>query len=254
MKTASDPRKRMTARRSLGVLTMSLLALWHSGVSQSAENIPWYQIEIIVFQHDQDHYGSESWPPVQATSRQGSTAIRLKSGGGQETRTEDYARLPASSRQLNHLASRLKNNENYHVLTHVAWRQPVRNRSSSIPVTIRGGERYQNEYELSGQVTLAVQRYLHLKADLAFRVFEPRRQDQVPFQQNADRTRYEVSDLVEGKPLPEQFKDPMLPDYVIARNFILKESRKMRSKEIHYIDSPVIGLIIQCTPYKPPVN
>ncbi|MEX1056757.1 MAG: CsiV family protein, partial [Natronospirillum sp.] len=43
----------------------------------------------------------------------------------------------------------------------------------------------------------------------------------------------------------------MGPRYVPVESALFKENRRMRSNELHYIDHPRLGLIIQFTPYMP---
>ena len=43
-----------------------------------------------------------------------------------------------------------------------------------------------------------------------------------------------------------------LPDTRILNNHSLKERRRMRSKKLHYLDSPEFSMLILITPYEAP--
>jgi hypothetical protein len=42
--------------------------------------------------------------------------------------------------------------------------------------------------------------------------------------------------------------------YVTDRVVSMRQHRKMRSSELHYLDHPLLGLLIQITPYEPPAK
>ena len=39
-----------------------------------------------------------------------------------------------------------------------------------------------------------------------------------------------------------------------SKTYVLKEHRKMKRAEVHFLDHPMMGLIIQITKYEVPVN
>jgi hypothetical protein len=97
-----------------------------------------------------------------------------------------------------------------------------------------------------GTVALSVERYLHLAANLVYRQ---------PVTQKAPVL---VPDLELWYDRPYvTLREPQGPAYRLEtwqamRGFRLKESRRMRSTEIHYLDNPFMGLVVVVTPVELP--
>jgi hypothetical protein len=92
-------------------------------------------------------------------------------------------------------------------------------------------------YELEGKISIALARYLHTNADLVLR--KPRISIQDP-----------ALDEIELGQLGEDIQS----DTLILNNHSLKESRRMRSKKLHYLDSPEFSMLILITPYEVPLE
>lgn len=98
----------------------------------------------------------------------------------------------------------------------------------------------------AGTVTLSVERYLHIATDLIYR--RPVMQHRpVPIPDLA---------LWYDRPYPT-LQEPQGPAYQqitwqAMRGFQLKESRRMRSTEIHYLDHPFMGMVVVITPVELP--
>lgn len=97
-----------------------------------------------------------------------------------------------------------------------------------------------------GTVKLSVSRYLHLDTNLIYRAATQ--------QQEAIR----VPDYILWglQPYPT-LQEPQGPAYQMEawqaiRGFQLKESRRMRSTEVHYLDHPLFGMVVLVTPYELP--
>ena len=97
-----------------------------------------------------------------------------------------------------------------------------------------------------GTLKLSVSRYLHLDADLFYR------------RMSSQLAAVRVPDYVlwTDRPYPtlRQLQGPafVAETWEAIRGFELKESRRMRSGEIHYLDHPYFGLIVLVTPYELP--
>lgn len=93
-----------------------------------------------------------------------------------------------------------------------------------------------------GTVTLSVERYLHIATELLYRR---------PVIQHHPIPVSDL-DLWYDRPYPT-LKEPQGPAYQqiaweAIRGFQLKESRRMRSTEIHYLDHPFMGMVVVVTP------
>lgn len=231
------------------------LFLLYSSLSY-AENIRYYDIEIIIFEStDEQAKISENWPhevimqtpPLVVELGQPYPGPLPKQFDPKQT-----FRLTASNKlQLLEEAKLLTESKNYRILLHTGWRQPgmdvdsalpvhinqsflvdeaARTQSATTPVTLAAVNPAQTRSVLNGYIKVILSRYLHMDVKLAYTTKIPLSTETViPAKQLDD---------AEGIPLA-------LPKPVV---YFLDETRKMRSKEVHYIDSPVLGVVVLATP------
>jgi hypothetical protein len=120
---------------------------------------------------------------------------------------------PASRESLAGVAERLRNSANYRVLSYQSWQQSALSKNASLQVAITG-ER------LRGHIRVYKSSYLHSELDLWLQ----------------DGGQRSAND--------DAFAGPRYPN--------LRESRRLRSKELHYFDNPRFGAILQLLPIKTP--
>ena len=139
--------------------------------------------------------------------------------------------MPKSARKLNNLSNKLQNNKGYRVLFHEAWQQQITERNTPA-VIIRGGDKIGGHRELEGSIQLRVSRYLHIQTDLWLTSFSSSGENS------------------EWPTLPVLPEDSRLSSNTPAIDYIttFREKRRMRSQELHYIDHPILGLLIIITP------
>ena len=145
--------------------------------------------------------------------------------------------------ELRNTAAALNKSGRYKVIKHIAWLQPGLAKEDALPIIIHAGKNYQNEFvertytsgnfndqnngkpshvnELDGTVNIVLGRYLHLYTDLVYRR---------PFNLS-----------------PDPRKNPLGKERILA-DFAVKSHRKMRSKTLHYIDHPLLGIIVEIRP------
>jgi len=90
-------------------------------------------------------------------------------------------------------------------------------------------------YELEGKITIALARYLHTEAQLVLR-----------------KPRLSIEDLALDEIEISQLGTEIQSDITILDNHSLNESRRMRSKNLHYLDSPEFSMLVLITPYEAP--
>ncbi len=98
-------------------------------------------------------------------------------------------------------------------------------------------------YELEGKITIALARYLHAYVDLVLR--RPRLSRDIPPTAEG-QVEVEVESEIEESPLDD------VADARILNNHALREHRRMRSRNLHYLDNPEFSLLILITPYELP--
>lgn len=158
--------------------------------------------------------------------------------------------------QLISQRNRLERRKKFRIMFHEAWNMPVYDRENSTPILIKGGEQYDNLFELEGSIRISVARYLHLDTNLYLREFEASQssdQTNVPgFSELLSNSNSSTAILQSSNASP----NPSLAllgfrQYRVETVIPLKQSRRMRSGDLHYIDHPRYGILIQLTPYNP---
>ncbi len=194
-----------------------LLPLLLSSVPLHAET-QWYEIEIIVFAHARESYReSEHWkqdlPQPQFDSARSLTPPGSAGGSA-------FQALEPSRYRLQGEWNRLQNSSEYRPLLHTAWRQPGLSRGQAVGVLLESGAasaELGGAKPLSGVIKVGLSRYLHLDTNLLYR-------------------------------LPHKGGSEGDVANVLFDTFQLSESRRMRSREIHYLDHPMFGVIALITP------
>ncbi len=179
--------------------------------------------------------------------------------------------------QLTETARRLRRSSRFEPLLHIAWRQPTYELARARPVllydgmdeplhidTASGNDGQPGAFaspvyataedarigppnpRLIGTVKLSVARYLHLATDLIYRL---------PVIQQA-AVPVPDFDLWYNRPYPTLY-EPQGPAYRLEewqaiRGFRMHESRRMRSKVLHYLDHPLFGMVVLITPVERP--
>jgi hypothetical protein len=265
---------------ALGITTLlasMLVAQLSYAQAKPAGHEGWYQVELIVFARKNDT-SQEHWPS-NIKLRYPSDWVELKEITTAENSSIDFTkeafyRLPESERQLNAQAQKLERNSRFQVLFHNAWRQVITNEKAAKSILIQGGQTFGQHQELEGSIRLSVATYLKLQTNLWYSQFDlnvgqeqTRQWPELPKQPNFLATpiaglsldsslELEQALAVENQQwdntlaTPDNSNDPANSDNYLTRQIILlQQSRDMRSSEIHYIDHPVVGIIVQVTPY-----
>ena len=276
-------------------LTFLALVMLLPGIAQAqstnateVEEIPRYDVEIIIFRNVKAPKSKEFILPVSSPGK-GEKFFDISSASSvAEMQVEGYELLPTDEFRLIDVVTRLIESSRYELLLHAAWRQPGLEQGKALPVWIKGGRIYGNEYtsidnqieflesipqlnpeqqneeqtfafdeqtleslelqlleqqakqqhqglyELEGKITIALSRYLHTYTDLVLR--RPRLTVD-PNQRNLAQDRYLAAYSADTR---------------ILNNHRLKEHRRMRSKNLHYLDNPEFALLILITPYEVP--
>jgi len=198
-----------------------------------------------------------------------------------------YLLLPKQQYQLTDTYKKLADSENYLPLLHLAWRQiiPPRDQPDRIFIhdSLNATAEQQSlaqvstiEFEsglaspasaglstevitqqsitanaapgqtLSGIISLGLGRYIHVDVDLL--LHKPQIENSVedepapPIYMDPEKVRF---DTLVSEPPVEKEQTPEL--------FRIQGSLRMPSKEVHYLDHPLVGMLILFTPYEVPV-
>nr|WP_324258752.1 CsiV family protein [Cellvibrio fontiphilus] len=263
---------------SAGLITLAVGILYTApscAQSKPSNHEGWYQVELIVFARKNDT-SQEHWPN-NIKLRYPADWVELKEISDTETNAPDltkeaFYRLPVSERQLNAQAQKLERNPRFQVLFHNAWRQIITHEKMAKSILIQGGQQFGQHKELEGSIRLSVATYLKLQTNLWYSQFDlnvgqeqTRQWPELPKQPNylaapiAGLSLDSSLELEQALAIENQQWDESIAEtgdeasasnsYLTRQIILLQQSRDMRSGELHYIDHPVIGLIVQITPY-----
>ncbi|PWG63215.1 CsiV family protein [Spiribacter halobius] len=210
--------------------------------AEGEEALDWYRVEVIVFRQPPLPEQALEAPPLVTSPPDGRPLQSLRSGADGET---PFARLAPGALQLGDVARRLERQPGFQVLVHAGWEQPGLGQAEApyvpLPFQLRipsptegsagSGEDAPGPFALLPQDTplygtlrLYRERYLHFETDLRYRL--------------------------PGEPPASVRLDEALapdPDYDPALQ-VMTVSRRMRSEELHYLDHPVLGVIVRAIP------
>jgi hypothetical protein len=244
------------------------------------DEIRYYDVEVVIFKNNLGPRGQEYILPNSSPRIDGDFLDLSSSASIEAARKKYYEIIPIEEMRLIETVLKIVNSTRYSLLAHVAWRQPGVEKDQALPIWIKGGRIFGEEFtSIDNQIDvelLAKTEYLGSENASAFSTIEsPDTQDS---EYESDTSLYELegkitiglsrylhtyADLVLRKPrltidpsieVPgmEQSVIENLPDTRILNNHSLKERRRMRSNKLHYLDNPEFSMLILITPYEAP--
>ncbi|MBD3610601.1 MAG: hypothetical protein HUJ30_08630 [Gammaproteobacteria bacterium] len=259
----------------LGIILSSLLLVTMPAVAQPVEEEPaleqldWYDIEVVIFRHhDLPALSRELWQrdPGNPDLRDAQKLLPALPEVLSEAHTDQlqalaFVMLQADSMQLTEKFELLREASAYDPLIHVAWRQPGYGPEHAVPVHIHGGINWSatpRETELEGAIdsesgaptSLSIEELQPVITSLGDEFIGP----PAPFIDGTikvirKRFLHVETDLLYRAPYLDDEKNTLKREEW-PQAFRLQESRRMRSKEIHYLDHPMFGMLVLATPYK----
>ena len=189
-----------------------------------AETKTEYAIDFVVFEDKEARYiGSELWP--EADQAQDAATMTAKSYARKNTgiraiKTADYE-------LLDNEVKRLLNSSRYKVLARKSWLQPGLDNLKAVDIVISPDAQSGSAGSISGSIKIVLERYLHIYTDLVYRRLAPSAATTDAFNPGVSQSGYR-------------------PEAV----YVIREHRRMRSRELHYIDHPLVGMLIKIVPVK----
>ena len=236
-------------------LALMLLLMANTNAAVYKDEVRYYDVEVLLFENVKPNpTNTETWPSsLEFEVPENSLFIGSPYPGpipAEYNPRFTFKPIKASTYQLQKEAKILDENENYRVLYHRSWRQPGMDRENAVsvkfqreiprvklPVSITEdnpsisteqidynrivNERLPDTNNLQGLIKITLSRFLHIQTDIQY-------------------TRHVVEDNQEN---PDASFAKIKPQV-----YLLKQTRKMRSKELHYLDHPRLGLLVYITP------
>jgi hypothetical protein len=230
---------------TLSIYLLALSGSLFSTVSVAQNEGRWYQVEMLVFKRNPTSTDDELWRKDLILSYP------------QDARYISNT-MPPSVHQLGGHNYTLRRDDNFDVLFHESWQQQMWEESRSPSLIIRGGQKHGGHRELEGTIKIHIGRYLHVSTDLWLSEFIYGAQNN-----NFQNT----SEWLRLPPLPRSSSEANTSDNTAAQQeyqrlfssepqpsqiVTLREKRRMRSKETHYIDHPLMGILIRMLPLDTP--
>ena len=210
-----------------------------------------YKVELLIFsQQGSDNLKDETWPTIDTLPERRSRSLKYNQQGQQNGY---FTRLPKSALDMSNKQASLRRSPEYRVLFHEAWVQPVGNKRNQHRIRVNGGEILDNGlYELDGYISVERVRYLHFRTELFHsrqlsaaesRLLAPVTPTITPDSSEtpADAASNETDSMNGNRYLTQT----SVPDFLTVT---MDSARRMRSKELHYLDHPLFGALIQITP------
>lgn len=170
----------------------------------------------------------------------------------------EYRLLEAQGSELNSVLSKVNKSNGYTVLFHKRWQQYIPERAQGRYLLIEGGASYGAYQQLQGVLFLYLGRYLHATLELWLSNFiksgkssqplpplPPRAEekDEIQlFQTEIGAFRRKARNISDDLDAQNPKKSNKLP---AAKSIVrLKEARRMRSKNLHHFDHPLMGALL----------
>ncbi len=231
--------------------TLLLLTLALFNLSLQAAEIRYYDVEVIIFEHLQnDSRNAEQWPlQMEREVPEKLVEIGGEWPGGRPEEFDpklSFKPLPKNKWRLMAEAEKINKSNSRRLLAHVAWVFPGLSQEQAISVhfnqpvpTLANADESTPAVDtpvlesgtLDALIRISLARYLRVETDLLFSLDEPA--------------------AVENSLLNENELESNADATLTPRYFHVQQlRRRIRSTELHYLDHPILGMLIMFTPHK----
>ncbi|MEH6588172.1 MAG: CsiV family protein [Halioglobus sp.] len=179
-----------------------------------------------------------------------------------------FTALAKKSAEFYGKAAYMQRSGRYKTLFHETWVQPVRGKSTAVPIIIDRSGDSGNWPQLQGSIKLHIARYLHIETNLWLNtqgqylpgewrmpapplgplsviIEEPEEEPADPYFLNQEPTPLPGETAVSAEGMLAEETGPVYP---WRHAVLLQQKRRMRSQEVHYIDHPLLGVVIKFMP------
>jgi hypothetical protein len=266
--------------KNTSYLLALLLVASFDTYAATGDELRFYDVEVVIFKNNLGPKGQEYILPESSPRIDGEFLDMSSSASIEAAREKSYEIIPIDKMRLTDTVLKIVNSSRYSLLAHVAWRQPGAEKDQALPIWIKGGRIFGEEFiSIDNQVDfelLAKTEYLNSEDTSTLPTIElPITQDpglqpdgalyelEGKITISLSRYLHTYADLVLRKPrltIDPSIEVPgldasvieNLPDTRILNNHSLKERRRMRSNKLHYLDNPEFSMLILITPYEAP--
>jgi len=213
--------------------------------AEAPSNLKEYDVEIIIFEDAHARYlNSQTWgetadmpEPLTDPTEPDLPPENLDKLSISEINATSFK--PIKTAILNKEYKRINGSSEYEVLFYGAWRQAGLEDKKAFEINInelKNTHKTKSENTLTGNFKLVLARYLHIYNQLNYE----------------RKTNVNEFDTDATNQLANEEQIEIVNERLIPFNEIypMNSHRRMRSKELHYIDHPLVGILIQINPVK----
>jgi len=252
--------------------TFFFLLSFFTFVVNAEDEIRYYNVEVILFEHSNPaNRHTENWTPPKkgGDSSNDSEQAELIHQLGQPYMMDAespydpqlmFTIIPAEEYQLLEEAKKIEESTSRRMLLHTAWHQPGLSKEQAVRVHFKQLIDNKNNSEsatansqtllnaspttvmtntpyLEGSIKVMLARYLHVDTDILYYAQVPAEEEIATAETTAENL--SNSAYIENSNQLTVYQMKQL-------------RRRIRSKELHYLDHPVLGLLMVITPYEKP--
>ncbi|MDF1640582.1 CsiV family protein [Thalassolituus oleivorans] len=230
---------------------------------------PWYRVEVMIVAYlDEANMAQEHWAAAIASDTDSNLAT--------ETTTEplidpinsmtwwlnpsavqqrynallagyDFSDVPTAKQlelaapELNDAIDRINYRSDMTVVWHEVWAEPIQEEGLALPHPLHIELKRDMDIEITGQFSLHRSRYLHFNTDILVQHYHDVAESPL------DVLTLPSSDQ-SGEWLPSGEQSEAQPHSIPLRASTINQTRRMRSGELHYLDHPMLGIVVKVTP------
>lgn len=241
-------------------------------LANAEDDIRYYNVEVILFEHlNTNNQDAEDWKPAKQDKEITQAELTHQLGQPYVMEAESvydpelmFTVIPEEQHKLIEEAKKIEESTSRRLLMHTAWRQPGLSYEQAIRVvfkhqidnkltdesiatnsTIPLQPRLDNALTLAppvqpyieGSIKVMLARYLHVDTDIMYFA------KHTPLENNT------TTEMDSAVALDDKYRE----DSNELTLYQMKQlRRRIRSTELHYLDHPVIGMLLTITPYEKP--
>ncbi len=251
----------------LTLKSLVLVLLMLSCFKTYAKEEQWYQVEVLVFENLDKAGLQESYPlnPGHPNVSAAKKLLDVSNASSTSDEAQNYVQVNNDALQLNDAKDKIQKQGSFRVILHKGWKQRISEKNLSDTLRLVGGKSYssrggsdiqlddalganadvkQSAYEVDGTIKISKSRYLHVDTDLILtkpmRVLSTATGVQGSINAGTSATFANVS----NRSTWQQEANARL------QAFRLKQSIKMKSSDVQYIDHPLYGMLVTIKPEK----
>lgn len=189
------------------------------------------------------------------------------------TTPSPFIALPNTELEFHGKAAYMQRTGRYQTLFHETWVQPIAEESHALPLVIDRSGDAEDWPQLQGSIKLFLSRFLHMETNLWLNtpghylprgwqmpaaplgprsltiIYPPEPEPEMEEEPEPIASGFfTAAEVVAVEDVEDELLEPVAPVYPWGHAILVQQKRKMRSTELHYIDHPMLGIVVKITP------